>query len=147
MQGVESGIARETTTAPAPVREHDRRGLGGLLLELTKETSALVRAEVTLARLELEGKLHQMQHGVSGLAAGGLVLFAGVLALVACAILALSRIWSPTLAALAVGLVMVAIGAGLLLYGRSRVKARSLAPQRTMAALRSTKQFAKEQAS
>jgi uncharacterized membrane protein YqjE len=147
MQGGESGIIREGPTAPAPARDHDRRSLGALFLELTKETSALVRAEVTLARLEIEEKLSQMQQGVTSLAAGGLVLFAGLLALITCAILVLSEIWSPWAAALVVGLVVVAIGAGLLAYGRSRVKANRLKPRRLVETLRDTKQFAKEQAS
>jgi hypothetical protein len=146
----EGGVVREVrerTAAAAPAREHERRSLGGLLLELTKESSALVRAEVTLARLEIEEKLSEVQHGVSGLAVGGLVTFAGVLTLIACAVLALSSLWPAWQAALVVGLGVFVIGLCLVAYGRSRVKARRLRPRRVMETLRDSKEFVKEQAS
>jgi hypothetical protein len=144
MQGQET--VRTVEREPVP-REPDRRTLGALFVELTRETSALVRAEVALVRSEMDEKVNELQRGLGGLAAGGAVAFAGALTLIACAVLALSLVWPAWAAALVVGLVVSLAGAGLLVYGRQRVRAQHLRPSRAIESLKDTKEFAKEQVS
>jgi hypothetical protein len=126
---------------------HDPRSLGSLFVELTKETSALLRAEVELAKSEIEEKVEDAQRGVISMASGGAVLFVGVLTLVACLVLALSEVWPPWAAALVVGLVVSGVGAFLLMRGRVAFKASHLKPTRTIASIQSTTAMAKEQMS
>jgi uncharacterized protein (DUF2062 family) len=75
------------------------------------------------------------------------VAFAGLLTLIACAVLALSQVWEPWAAALFVGLVVCGIGAALLARGKVAFDGDRLKPKRTIASLKETKQFAKEQMS
>jgi uncharacterized membrane protein YqjE len=115
------------------------RGIGDLFRELTGETTALLRAEVALARSEIGEKVEQAKTGVTSMLAGSVVLFAGILGLMAAAILALSRIWPAWAAALVVGGAVTLIGLVLVLVGRSRVKTGNLTPDRTMESLHATK--------
>jgi hypothetical protein len=141
------GQREEGTSVREAVRAHDGRSLGSLFVELTRETSALVRAEIALARLEIEEKLSQMQEGVGRMAAGGAVVFAGTLTLIACMVLALSIVWPAWLAALVVGAAVTCAGAYLLARGRQQIKQRGLRPERTISSLRDVKAVAKEQVS
>lgn len=128
-------------------QEPDGRSFGALLLELTKETTALVRGEVALARTEIEEKVAQAERGIISMASGGAVLFAGILTLIACAVLALSLAWPAWVSALVVGLVVTAIGVVLVLTGRKKMSKERLSLHRTMSSLRDTKTFAQEQTS
>lgn len=113
-------------------RTRESRSLGTLVKELTGETSALLRAEMALARTEIGDKVDQAQRGVTSIATGGVVLFAGVLALCACAILVLSQYLEPWVAALIVGAVVSIIGLALVMKGKRSVSAKNLVPERTI---------------
>ena len=70
------------------------------------------------------------------LAAGGLIAFSGWLVLLAAAVLGLSHILAPWLAALIVGLAVLALGGALLIFGKSRVRTDAVVPRRTINSLR-----------
>jgi len=74
----------------------DERSLGDLFGDLSRETSALVRHEVELARTELGQKASQVGKDVGALAVGGAIAYAGFLAILAAIIVALSAVipWS-----------------------------------------------------
>jgi uncharacterized membrane protein YqjE len=107
--------------------------LGELVKDLTEQMSRLVRHEVQLAKVELQDKGKQAGVGVGFFGGAGVVALLGAQALVACAILALALAVEPWLAALLVGIVLLA-GAGLLaIVGRSRLKrAAPAVPQQTV---------------
>src|SRR5579884_3792970 len=94
------------------------RSLGDLFAELSRETTELVRQEMDLAKTEMSHKAAEAGKDVSYLAAGGAVAYAGLLAVIAAVIIGLAQAgvtwW---VSALLVGLVVAAIGAGLIYSG------------------------------
>ena len=117
-------------------RVRSGRPVAALLSDLAGETSTLVHQEIALFKAELNEKLAQIGLGAGALAAGGVIAFSGWLALVAAAILGLSYVLAPWLSALIVGVVVIALGAGLALFGKSRLNADALVPRRTLNSLR-----------
>lgn len=122
----------------------DDRTLPSLFTELTRETTSLLRHELALARAELSEKISQVETGFGSLAFGAMVAFSGLLVLLASAVLALSKVIEPWLAALIVGVVVALVGLGLLVKGRHNLKAQNLVPHRTTESLRRDSQLAKE---
>lgn len=126
----------------------DDRSLGELFGELVRETSTLVRQEVQLAKAELSRNAAEAGRGVASLVVGGAVIYAGLLAMIAAAILGLGEAglglpwW---LAALVVGIVVAAIGALLVSRARAALKGANLAPTQTVETLKEDKEWAKEQ--
>jgi len=124
----------------------DERSLGDLFSELAQETSTLVRQEVRLAKAELTQSATEAGRGVALLLAGGAFAYAGVLALLAAVILGLWEAGVESwLAALIVGLVVVAIGVILVLRARETLSALSLAPRKTVESLKEDKEWVREQ--
>lgn len=128
--------------AEAPRRE---RRLTGLFGDLARESTRLFRQEVALAKAEISSKVGQMGMGAAELVAGGLIAYAGLLVLLAAAVLGLALLLRPWLAALIVGVVVVVIGVGLALKGRRDVASNKLAPDRTLRTLRDDADWAQEQ--
>ena len=123
------------------------RPVSVLLSDLARETGTLVSQEIALFKAELQENLGRLGGGVGALAAGGMIAFSGWLVLLAAAVLGLSHVVAPWLAALIVGFVVLAIGGGLLLFGKSRVKADALVPDRTLHSLREDQAWIREQLS
>ena len=123
------------------------RSLAGLFADLARDLTGLVRTELELAKAELGEKAGQAAGGVAFIAAGGFVAFAGLLVLLACAVLALSLVVQPWLAALIVGVVVIGIGVALMLMGRNRLRPQNLQPNRTLDTLRDDKDWARSQLS
>ncbi|MBP2315819.1 phage holin family protein [Azospirillum soli] len=121
------------------------RPIAGLFADLARETTNLARAEIELAKTELTEKAGEAAGGIAYVAAGGLIAFAGVLVLLAAAVLALSNVIAPWLAALIVGVVVLAIGGALAMMGKGKLSAKNLQPQRTMETLRDDKRWARSQ--
>ena len=123
------------------------RPIAALISDLAGETSTLVRQEIALFKAELNEKLTRIGVGAGALAAGGVIAFSGWLALVAAAIIGLSYVLAPWLSALIVGLVVIALGAALALFGKSRLKADALVPRRTLNSLREDEAWIRDQVS
>jgi len=131
-------------SAPRPRSE---RSVAALLSDLASEIGMLVRQEIALLKAELSEKLGSFGLGAGMVAAGGLVAFSGWLVLLACAVLALSNVVAPWLAALIVAVVVLAIGAGLLFVGKRRLNAEALVPRRTLNSLREDEAWIRDQLS
>ena len=124
----------------------DDRSLGELFAELTRETSTLVRQEVNLAKAEMTQKASAVGKDVGFLAAGGAVLYAGFLAVLAAIILMLTAIGLPAWAsALLVGLLVAGVGAFLVQRGLTALRKTNLAPQQTIETLKEDAEWAKQQ--
>ena len=113
----------------------DDRSLGELFGDLAGQTGTLVREEVTLAKAELTQTATQAGKDIGVLVIGGAVAYAGLLALLAAVILALTTVLPAWLAALIVGLVVAGVGALLLQRGRAALAHTDLAPRQTLATL------------
>jgi hypothetical protein len=123
------------------------RPIAALLSDLAGETSTLVRQEIALFKAELSEKLTRMGVGAAALAAGGVIAFSGWLALLAAAILGLSHVLAPWLSALIIGVLVLAVGVGLALFGKSRLNADALVPRRTLNSLREDEAWIRNQVS
>ena len=123
----------------------DNRSLGELFSELAQETSTLVRQEVDLAKVEMGQKASRVGKDVGFLAAGGVVAYAGLLAILAAVIVVLDTFLPLWLAALLVGLVVVAVGYFLIKKGLDALKKEDLAPRQTMETLKEDGQWIKDQ--
>jgi hypothetical protein len=127
-------------------QQRDERSLGDLFSDLSRETTTLVRQEVQLAKAELTQSATEAARGIGMLVAGGAVAYAGLLFLLLAIVFGLIEAgWDAWLAALVVGLVVVAIGAVLVLRARESLKPANLAPQKTVETLKEDAAWAKEQ--
>ena len=115
--------------------EKSDRSLGELFGDLAGQTGTLVREEVALAKAELTRTATQAGKDIGVLVVGGAVAYAGLLALLAAAILALATVLPAWFAALIVGLVVVGTGAAMLQRGRAGLGRIDVAPHQTIATL------------
>jgi drug/metabolite transporter (DMT)-like permease len=129
----------------------DDRSLGALISELAQDTTTLVQQEVALAKAEMSEKASQVGRGISTLAIGGVVLLAGLLALLDFAIYGLAELLpedlSPWLGALIVGVIVAVIGFIMLQSGRKKIQSTTLTPNRTATSLQRDKEMVKEHVS
>lgn len=123
----------------------DNRSLGELFGELTRELSMLMRQEMTLARKETVQILSSATKNLIWLTVGAVVLFAGFLALIATAIIAIAYALPWWLSALIVTVVVLGIGAACVIVGYEGLKKQKWEPQRTMSTLKEDGRWMKEQ--
>jgi len=122
------------------------RSLGELFGDLARDMGALVSQEVTLARTEVAETATRVAKDIAMLAAGGLVAYAGLLAIIAAVIFLMADRGVPLwLSALIVGAVVAAIGYVLVQRGITALKQQDLTPRRTIQSIKEDTQWAKEQ--
>ena len=142
--GTSADPAYRTTTRPA----HDRRSLGALFADLWRHTTTLVHEEAELAKADMAEKMNQVTAGAGSMAAGGAVLFAGLIILLLAAsnglALALPPEHSAWLAPLIVAVVAMAIGYAVFAAGRKKLQAHNLKPSRSLDSLRRDGRIVKE---
>lgn len=121
------------TDGAQPVAAKDR-STGDLVKLLSEQVSVLVRDELKLAQLEMTRKGKQAGSGAGMMGGGGLIALYGLGCLIACAVLAISLALSPWLAALIVGVFLLAVAATAALLGKARLqKAKNPVPEQTVA--------------
>ena len=124
----------------------DDRSLGELLAELSRETGLLVRKEVELATTELTAKVRYASTHVATTAAGGALVHAGVLLLLAAIVIGLARIGiTPWLAATLVALATVAVGYLLINKGLNALRQTSVVPTHTIQSLKEDAKWTTQQ--
>jgi hypothetical protein len=122
------------------------RSLGDLLAELSRETAQLVRKEVELATTEMTAKAKTAAVGTGIAVAGGALLYAGLLVLLAAIVIGLVQIGvTPWVAALLVALVTMTAGYLLVNKGRVRLKHTNVVPTQTIETLKETTTWRKRQ--
>jgi hypothetical protein len=112
----------------------------GLVRRLVDDLSILLRKELALARVEVTQALDDAKKGLAGVAVGGAVLYAGLLALLAAVILMLSRVMPAWGAALLVGAITVIAGYAMIKAAQKKLAPSNLKPERTQEALRRDKE-------
>jgi hypothetical protein len=124
----------------------DERSLGQLFGDLSRQMSTLVRQEIDLARTEVTTKAGAASRNVALIGIGGALAYAGLLAVLAATVLGLVQAGlDPWVAALLVGLAVVAAGGALIWRGRDGLGTTDLAPRRTVETLKDDAEWAKEQ--
>lgn len=123
------------------------RSTGELVKLLSEQVSVLVRDELKLAQLEMTRKGKQAGAGAGLLGGGGLVALYGVGCLIACVIIAISGAVAAWLAALIVGVALLAIAAGAALLGKGRLqKAAPPVPEQAVARIKTDVDVIRERA-
>lgn len=103
-------------------RTDDDRSVGELVDQLSQQTSILIRQELQLAQTELQEKGKRVGIGAGMFGGAGLVALYGVGALVAAAIIGIGTLVDPWIAAVVVGVVLLAVAGILALVGRRQVE-------------------------
>jgi hypothetical protein len=125
---------------------NDDRSLGDLFGDLARDMGTLVSQEIALAQTELTEKVSRVGRDIAVLAAGGLVAYAGLLAIIAAVIFVIADRGVPLWAsALIVGAVVALIGYLLVQRGISALKQQDLMPRQTIQSIKEDTQWAKEQ--
>jgi uncharacterized membrane protein YqjE len=106
----------------AQARPPGQRPVGELVKQLSEQVSALVRDELKLAQLEMTRKGKQAGVGAGMFGGAGLVALYGVGCLIACVILAIGGALPAWLAALIVGVALLAAAGVAALLGKSRLQ-------------------------
>ena len=135
----------ENTTS---TRHSDPRSVTQLFSDLWRQTTTLLREEAELAKAEMSEKVSQVGSGLTSLAVGGAIAFAGFLLLLIAASNALAQVLSPDLAPwlapLIVGAVVLVVGLIALSKGRKDLRANNLKPERSAHSLQRDRQLARE---
>jgi putative superfamily III holin-X len=122
------------------------RSLGELFAELSRETSELVRHEMTLAKAELSQKAARVGKDVGLISMGGALAYAGLLTLVAALVIGLADAglewWAS---ALLVGAVVTTVGYLSTQKGLTALKREQVTPTETIDTLKENAQWAKGQ--
>lgn len=113
-------------------KRYEDESVPGLVRKLASDLSTLFSQELALAKAEMETAVKDVRSGVSSMAIGGGVLYAGLLFLLGGVMLLLGYWVELPIAALIVGAVVTIIGAILLRSGKKRMEADSLIPERTI---------------
>ena len=124
----------------------DERSIGDLFGELARELGTLVRQEIHLAKVEMSQKAGQAGRDAGMVAFGGMLAHAGLLAVIAGMVLALGTLIPLWVSAVIVGVVVLAIGAGLARARISAMKRIDPAPRQTLETLKEDARWARERA-
>lgn len=115
----------------------DNRSLGDLLAELSRETSTLVKKEMELASTELTAKARVVGGHVAVAAAGGALIHAGLLVILAAVVIGLAQAGlEPWIAAGLVAIVTMAIGYMLMNKGMAGLRRTQVTPRHTVETLK-----------
>ena len=124
----------------------DSRSIGTLLGDLGRQVSTIVRKEIDLARVEITSGIGRMGRGAATTAAGGALIYAGLLVVLGAIVFALIDAGlEPWLAALIVGGVALLVGALVTMMGVQQIRSTELAPKQTAETVRANVEFVKEQ--
>src|SRR3569833_95630 len=94
----------------------------GLIRQLMEDLAMLFRQEMALARVEISEAIQRITAGIGAPATGGLLRLAGLMGLLAAAVLGLATVMAAWLAALIVGGAVLAIGAITLAVGLKAIR-------------------------
>jgi uncharacterized membrane protein YqjE len=143
--------ARNAEAAPAAgsarPQTAQEASAGELVRQLSEQVSVLVRDELKLAQLEMTRKGKQAGLGIGMFGASGLVALYAVGCLVACAIIAISGVVRPWLAALIVGVALLVVSGAAALLGKGRLqKSTPPVPEQAVGSVKADVEEIKERA-
>ena len=123
------------------------KSVGDLVQQLSQQTATLVRDEMRLAQVELQQKGKRAGLGAGMFGGAGVVALYGIGALIAAAVLLIATALEPWLAAVIVGVVLLAVGGLLALLGKKQVdQATPPKPERAIDSVQRDIEHVKESA-
>lgn len=126
--------------------DQNNRSITELFRDLVEQASKMIRHEVGLARAEMMEKAGQASSGATMLAMALIFGIGAVVVLLGAAVIALSNVVAPWLAALIVGVIAALLAWAMAEKGKSDLRARNLIPNRTIESVRADTGLAKEKA-
>jgi xanthine/uracil permease len=127
------------------VRE-EGRGIGDLLGDLGRQVSTLVRREIDLAKVEITTGVGRLGRGAAMSGVGGVLVYAGLLFLLAAIAFALIDAGlDPWIATGIVGLVVLVIGGIVTSMGVNQIREANPAPTQTAETVKENVDYLKEQ--
>lgn len=124
----------------------DHRTLGDLFGELSRETRTLIQQELLLAKIELAQTASQAGRNAGLITAGALVLYGGLLTIIAAVVLGLIRVGlTPWAGALVGGIMVAGLGFVLVRTGLSGFRRLDFVPRQTIATLKEDATWLKTQ--
>ncbi len=112
-----------------------------LLRRLLDDAATLIHKELALVKTEVSEALSEAKVAAISMATGGAVLFAGILVLLAAAVLGLAHVVADWMAALIVGGIVAIIGFVMIQGGKKKLEPSAFKPDRTQNALRRDKEM------
>jgi Putative Actinobacterial Holin-X, holin superfamily III len=121
----------------SPAGPSSDTSVGDLVKAMSADLSRLIRNEMQLAQVELSAKAKTAGVGIGAFGGAGVLAFYGVAVLLAAAVLGLDLVLPAWLAALIVGVVVLAIAGVAALIGKKKVsEAAPAVPERTVASVK-----------
>lgn len=117
----EAGNIRPGRSQTEPTGDGPKASTGELVAQASRQISDLVRQELELAKAELTAKGRHAGLGAGLFGGAGAVAFYGGAVLIAAAVAALALVWPVWLAALVIGVVLLAVAGVLSLTGRRQL--------------------------
>ncbi len=128
-------------------RTDANKPIGELVRQFSEQTSTLIRQELRLATAEMQEKGKHAGKGAGMFGGAGVVALYGVGALVAAAVIGLGTLMEPWLAAVIVGVVLLAVAGIVALLGKKQVEQATPAkPEQTIESVQEDIQTVKERA-
>jgi hypothetical protein len=133
--------------------EQDGADLGEVISSLAGEIGTLVRQEADLVRCEMAEKAETAKEGAVRIGMGGAFAFVGAFALAAAAVLGgtlllvqwMSPLAAACISAAFVGVILAAVGAGLLKSGGERLRPARLLPRKSLESIKEDARWARKQ--
>ena len=113
----------------------DREGWGVMFEKLSTDMTNLWERQSRLISTELNEKVTTIKVASGSLVAGGVILFVGVMCLAATAIIALSNVVAPWVAAAIVTVALMLIGFVMVKGAQKKLAGRGLVPEQSIEAL------------
>lgn len=133
----EAGNLRPGRSATEPTGDGSQASTGELVAQASRQISDLVRQELALAKAELVEKGRHAGLGAGLFGGAGVVAFYGGAVLIAAAVAALALVLPVWLAALIIGVVLLAVAGVLSLTGRRQLgQATPPLPEHTTASVK-----------
>ena len=132
-----AGATSAAVAARAASDDPADKSIGELFRSMSEDLSALVRDEIRLAQAEVGQKAKKAGIGIGAFGGAGVVALYGLGVLIAAAVLGLSNVVSPWLAALIVGVVLFIVAGVAALVGKKQLsQAAPPVPTETIASVK-----------
>ena len=132
-----AGATSAAVAARAASDDPSDKSIGELFRSMSEDLSALVRDEIRLAQAEVGQKAKKAGIGIGAFGGAGVVALYGLGVLIAAAVLGLSNVVSPWLAALIVGVVLFIVAGVAALVGKKQLsQAAPPVPTETIASVK-----------
>ncbi|WP_454061464.1 phage holin family protein [Candidatus Nitrospira salsa] len=127
------------------IRTEEEQSLSEMFKELIQEVKVLLKQEVDLVKAEMSQKFSRAGKDVLFVGIGVALAYGGLLVLLGALVLLVAQILPTWVAALLVGLVVIAVGYGLVQKGLSDLKHVNPVPHKAINALKEEKQWIPQQ--